>query len=70
MTKYANGRTGIRLGASRCWMIDVEPYARTPEKTLTEVRDDMRLRRAMQRAFRRDAAPQYLVDSIRNMIKE
>lgn len=70
MTKYANGRSGIKLGTSRPWMIDVEPYARTPEKTLTEVRDDMRLRRVMQRAFRRDAAPQYLVDSIRNMIRE
>jgi hypothetical protein len=70
MTKYASGRSGIKLGASRDWMIDVEPYARTPEKTLTEVRDDMRLRWAMQRALRRDAAPQSLVDSIRNMIRK
>ncbi len=70
MTKYANGRSGIKPGASIDWMINVEPYARTSEKTLTEVRDDMRLRRAMQHAFRRDAAPQHLVDSIRNMIRE
>ena len=69
MTKYVNGRSGIRLGASRAWMIDVEPYARTPEKTLTEVRDEIRLKRAMQRAVCRETAPQHLVDSIRNLIR-
>ena len=68
MAKYVNGRSEISLGASRAWMIDVEPYAREPEKTLTEVREDMRLRRAMQRAVSRETAPKHLVDSIRNMI--
>ena len=70
MTKYANGRSGTKLGASRDWLIDMEPYARTPQKSFTEVRDDLRLKRAMQRAVHRDSAPQHLVDSIRNMIRE
>lgn len=50
-------------------MIEVEPYARTPEKTLTDVRDEIRLKRAMQRAVCLETAPQYLVDSIRNLIR-
>ncbi len=70
MTKYVNERSGLKLAASRNWMFDVEPYLRIPPKTLPEVRDDQHLKRAMQRAVRRDAAPQYLVDSIRNMIRE
>ncbi len=67
MTKYANGRSGIRVGVSEKWM--TEPSGRAHEKTLTEVRDDMRVKRAMQRAVGRDVAPQYLVDSIRNLIR-
>lgn len=69
ITKYANGRSGICLGVSKGWMIDVESYARTPEKILTEVRDEIRLKRVMQRAVCREAAPQHLVDSIRNLIR-
>ncbi len=69
MTKYANGRSGINLGVSKGWLIDVESYARTPEKTLTEVRDEIRLKRAMRRAVCRETAPQHLVDSIRTLIR-
>lgn len=68
ITKYVNGRSGIKLGAGRGGMVNA--YDGWPEKSLPEVRDDVRLRRAMQRALRRDAAPEYLVDSIRNMIRE
>ena len=69
MTKYANGRSGINLGVSKDWVIDVESHARTPEKTLTEVRDEIRLKRAVQRAVCSETAPPHLVDSIRNLIR-
>ncbi len=38
-------------------------------KTLSEVRDDMRLKRLLQRAVLADAAPQSLIDSIRGKIR-
>ena len=70
MTKHANGRSGLTWAASGNWMFEAEPYSRTQPESFLEVRDDLRLKRAMRRAVRRDQAPQHLVDSIRNMIRE
>lgn len=70
MTRYPDKRRQLKLAVSRDWMFDVDPYLRTVPKTLPEVRDDLYLKRALQRVVRRGAAPQYLIESIRKMIRE
>ena len=69
MTKFSNGRASLRLVGSRNWMFEVEPRSRTPQTTLADVRDDLRLKRVLQRAVARDYAPQSLIDSIRAGIR-
>jgi hypothetical protein len=70
MTDHSNGRSGLKPVASGNRIFDVELYSRAQQKTFSEVSDDLRLKRAMRRAVLRDSAPQHLVDSIRNMIRE
>jgi len=41
-----------------------------PANTLDEVKDDIKLRKLLQRAVLREQAPQSLVDSIRLRIRE
>ena len=69
MTKFSNGRASLKLVGSRNWMFEVEPHSRTPQTTLADVRDDLRLKRVLQRAVARDNAPQSLIDSIRAGIR-
>lgn len=69
MTKYSNGRSGLKPVASGNWNFEVEPFSRVPQKSFTDVRDDLRLKRALQHAVRSERAPQHLVNSIRNMIR-
>lgn len=70
MTKHSNGRSGLKPAAFGSCNFGLEPFSRTPRKSFAEVRDDMRLKRAIQRAVRCDSAPSHLVDSIRKMIRE
>ncbi len=51
------------------WLYDVEPYARTGPRTLDEVADDERLKRAIRRTVAKTVAPSYLIDTIRNEIR-
>lgn len=69
MTKYSNGRSGLKPAASENCIFEVEPFSRVTQKSFTDVRDELRLKRALQHAIRRERAPQHLVDSIRDMIK-
>ena len=52
---------------NRSWMFDVD--IRMPVKTLHDVRDDLRLKRALKRAVERDLAPQSLIDAIKKGIR-
>jgi hypothetical protein len=70
MTKYSNGRSGLKPAASGNWICHVEPFSRMLQKTPPEILDDLRLKRAMQHAVRSEPAPQHVVDYIRNMIRE
>lgn len=70
MTKYSNDGSGMKQYAGRNWIFDVEPFLGKEQQSFTEVRDDLRLKRAIRRAVCRDSAPQHLVDSILNMIRE
>ena len=69
MTDHSNDRSRLR-SALGDRIFDVELYSQAQRKTFTEVRDDLRLKCAMRRAVSRDSAPQHLVNSIRNMIRE
>jgi hypothetical protein len=48
-------------------MFDVD--TRMPVKSLHDVRDDLRLKRALRRAVERDFAPQSLIDAIKKGIR-
>jgi hypothetical protein len=41
----------------------------TAAKSFAEVRDDIRLKGFLRKAVRRDAAPQYLIDTIREAVR-
>jgi hypothetical protein len=38
-------------------------------KSFAEVREDIRLKGVLRKAVRRDAAPQYLIDTIREAVR-
>ena len=51
------------------WLYDVEPYNRSQKETLTDVRDNLRLKKVLKRAVERDVAPLSLIESIRSGIR-
>jgi hypothetical protein len=59
----------VRTMKPRRWMFNADMYLTPPVKTLSDVRDDQRLRQMLKRAVNRDRAPQWLVDSIRSGIR-
>lgn len=69
MTRFSSGKAKLSYVRDRSWMFEVEPYSRMSGKTLDDVRDDLRLKRALQRAVNRDLAPQSLIDGIKNDIR-
>lgn len=52
---------------NRSWTFDID--TRMPMKTLHDVRDDLRLKRALKRAVERDLAPRSLIDAIKKGIR-
>jgi hypothetical protein len=70
MTDHSNGRSRLKPATLSNRIFDVELYPQAQQKTFSEVRDYLLLKRAMRRAVLRDSAPHHLVDSIRNMIRE
>lgn len=52
------------------WMFEIEPYSRTQPETLETVRDNLRLKKHLQRAVSRDLAPLSLIGSIRAEIRK
>ena len=51
------------------WMFEIEPYSRPRAETLSDVRDDLRLKKVLRRAVRREIAPISLIESIRAGIR-
>lgn len=60
-TKEAAARTN--------WLFEIEPYSRTHGESLTDLRDNIRLKKALKRAIERDVAPARLIESIRSEIR-
>lgn len=51
------------------WLFEVEPYSRSSGQTISELRDNLRLKRAMKRAIANDMAPLSLIERIRSEIR-
>jgi hypothetical protein len=51
------------------WLFEVEPYSRPQVETLTDIRDNLRLKRHLKRAVEREVAPLSLIQSIRAGIR-
>ena len=47
------------------WLFEIEPYERTQTNTLSDIRDNLRLKKLLKRAVEREVAPLSLIDSIR-----
>lgn len=63
MTRFSNGTAKLVPVDNRSWMFDID--TRMPVKTLHDVRDDLRLKRALRRVVERDFAPPSLIDAIK-----
>lgn len=50
------------------WLFDIEHYSRSNGESLTELRDNLRLKKTLKRAVEKDFAPEYLIRSIRARI--
>lgn len=51
------------------WLFETEPYSRTRTETLADIRDNLRLKKHLQRAVQKDVAPRSLIESIRAGIR-
>ena len=51
------------------WLFEIEPYSRPAVATLTDVRDDLRLKKLLKRAVESEVAPLSLIESIRTGIR-
>jgi hypothetical protein len=47
------------------WFFEVEPYSRTTGESLGDLRDNLRIKKALRQAVWKDFAPQSLIDSTR-----
>jgi len=51
------------------WLFEIEPYSRSQGESLSELRDNLRLKRALRQAVENDFAPIELIENIRTMIR-
>lgn len=51
------------------WLFEVEPYSRTHGESLSDLRDNLRLRKVLRHAVEKDFAPTYLIERIRSEIR-
>lgn len=51
------------------WLFEIEPFSRTQGESLSEIRDNLKLKKALRRAVERDLAPISLIENIRASIR-
>ena len=51
------------------WLFEVEPYSRSQGESLGDLRDNLRIKKALKRAVERDLAPISLIEKIRADIR-
>jgi hypothetical protein len=69
MIKLINGSTRLGRVAARNLVIDEVKADWFPHRTFEQLRDDLEIRRILQRAMSREEAPQALVDAIKRGIR-
>lgn len=58
------------LGSFRTnWLFEIESYSRARGESLIELRDNLRLKKALKKAVERDLAPVHLIESIKAGIR-
>ena len=50
-------------------LFEIEPYSRSQGESLAELRDNLRIKKALRRAVKSDFAPVELIENIRTMIR-
>jgi hypothetical protein len=58
-----------RISTRANWLFEIEPYSRTQGSSLQDLRDDLRLKKALQRAIECEVAPLHLIEAIRAGIR-
>jgi hypothetical protein len=51
------------------WLFEIEPYSRSQGESLSDLRNNLRLKKALRRAVSNDFAPAALIENIRTMIR-
>ncbi len=69
MIKFTNGNSRLGRVAARNLAIDEKKADWFPHRTFEDLRDDLQIRRILQRALSREEAPQALIDAIRKEIR-
>ena len=69
MIKFTNGNTRLGRFAARNFAIDDKRTEWFPHRTFEALRDDLEIRRILQRAMSRKEAPQALIDAIKKDIR-
>ena len=74
MTKKNTRKTSIISSAKSSaakagWLFEVEPYFCLNGESLQELRDNLRLKKAMKRAIEQDTAPVHLIEAIHRGIR-
>jgi hypothetical protein len=61
--------TAKRPFARPNWLFEIEPYSRSQGDSLQDLRDNLRLKKAIKRAVEQDVAPLSLIAAIRDGIR-
>jgi hypothetical protein len=69
MAKFPIGHSRLRRVAERKWIFDTSLHAYPVPGDYKELNDNLRLRKALQRAVSRETAPSHLIDSIKKAIR-
>ena len=64
-TQHAFKKFSLRTN----WLFEVEPYSRSQGESLGELRDNLRIKKALKRAVAREFAPIDLIEKIRTGIR-
>jgi len=51
------------------WFFEVESYSRVSGESLSDLRDNLRIKKALKKAINKEFAPRSLVETIQNSIR-
>jgi hypothetical protein len=73
MTNSADEKSFLKKSEEKIirpnWLFEIEPYSRTYGESLTDLRDNIKLKKIVRRAIERDFAPAALIQRIQTGIR-